>query len=413
MKTLHALILFIVLFVMSVYSQQKDSGYSIKLGGFIKTDLFYDSHENVSLREGHVLLYPVIDKKDLSGFIYNDKTSFNFLSVQSRINALFSGPEFLGAKASAFVEGEFFGTSELDGNGFRMRHAFLKLDWPSFSILTGQYWHPFLIPDVYADVISFNTGIPFQPFSRNPQVKFVYKTGSFEFAFTLLGQRDFLSPGPVEKSSSLTSSSSFLRNSGLPILDFQVKYKGAHLVAGAGGNFKKLKPRLITEKGFETDQTVSSMAGLAYLKYQIDDFTIKTQGVYGGNMYDFLMIGGYGATSYDTTTGKETYSNINTMSIWTDLSYGKDLKFGLFGGYSLNLGSEDVLLKGKIFSRGEDIHSIYRISGRVTYQMSRVQIGAEIENTVANYGSPDFKGVVMNYKPVSNLRILLSTNFFL
>lgn len=175
MKTLHTLILFIVLFVMSLYSQEKDSGYSIKLGGFIKTDLFYDSHENVSLREGHVLLYPVIDKKDLSGFIYNDKTSFNFLSVQSRINALFSGPEFLGAKASAFVEGEFFGTSELDGNGFRMRHAFLKLDWPSFSILTGQYWHPFLIPDVYADVTHLIPVYHFNPFPETHKLNLFIK----------------------------------------------------------------------------------------------------------------------------------------------------------------------------------------------------------------------------------------------
>jgi len=413
MKTLPVLFLIIALYTFPLSPQEKDAGYFVKLGGFIKTDLFYDSHENVSLREGHVLLYPVIDKKDLSGLVYNNKTTFNFLSVQSRINALFSGPEFLGAKASAFVEGEFFGTSDGDMNGFRMRHAYLKLDWPSFSILTGQFWHPFLIPDVYADVISFNTGIPFQPFSRNPQVKFIYKTDSFEFAVTAMGQRDFSSPGPVEKSSLLISSSSFLRNSGLPILDFQIKYKGQAFVAGIGGNFKKLKPRLITEKGYGTDQTISSFAGLVYGKYQKDDFILKMQSVFGGNMYDLLMLGGYGVTSFDTTSGKEAYSNVKTMSVWTDFSYGKEFKIGFFGGYTGNMGSKDNLIKGKIFTRGEDIHSLYRISGRVTYQISKVMIGLEIENTTANYGTPDSKGIVRDYNPVSNLRILLSTIFYL
>lgn len=36
----------------------QDNGFKFELSGYVKTDIMYDTRENVSLREGHLLLYP-------------------------------------------------------------------------------------------------------------------------------------------------------------------------------------------------------------------------------------------------------------------------------------------------------------------------------------------------------------------
>lgn len=412
MKKIVTLFYALVLMLPQIVAQDKGTDLSITFGGFLKTDFFYDSHESLTLREGHIMLYPVKDKKDVLGTIYNDKAHFNILAIQSRLNAKISAPDFLQGKTSGFVEAEFFGTSDGDVNGVRMRHAYLKIDWTNFSILTGQYWHPFLVPEVFADVISFNTGLPIQPFARNPQIKLFYRFSGMELVSTFASQRDFTSQGPVEKGTALTANSSFLRNAGLPIIDLQLKYKAQNVVLGLGGNFKQLKPRTVTEKNYQTDEKLSSIAGSLFGKYENATFSFKAMAVYGENMYDVLSLGGYGVKTLDTLTGKETYSNIAAGSFWTDISYGADLKVGLFAGYTQNLGSKDDLIKGRIYSRAEDLHSVTRISPRVTYQMNKVKFGLEVEYTSANYGTVTSKGKVENYSAVNNLRILFGSFLF-
>ena len=82
-----------------------------------------------------------------------------------------------GRRRLDFIEGEFFGTSDADVSGFRVRHAFLKLDWQSSSLLIGQFWHPMFVVEMFPGVVSFNTGAPFQPFARNPQIRFTHSFG--------------------------------------------------------------------------------------------------------------------------------------------------------------------------------------------------------------------------------------------
>ena len=63
----------------------------------------------------------------------NAKSGFNILSIQSRLTGKITGPDAFGAKTSGQLEGEFFGTADSDVNGFRLRHAFVKLDWENTS----------------------------------------------------------------------------------------------------------------------------------------------------------------------------------------------------------------------------------------------------------------------------------------
>jgi len=399
------LISFLFIFSCLLLAQEKSNGISVSLSGFVKTDFMFDSRQTVTAREGHFLLYPAAEIFDANGEDVNASPNFNVLAIQSRIKLSISGPEILGAKSSSVIEGAFFGHSNSDINGFRLRHAIVKLAWENDELIVGQYWHPMFIEEVFPGVVSFNTGVPFMPFSRNPQVKYSHKFGDVKFSLTAASQRDFPSTGPNG------GTSEYLRNSALPILNANVRYLSKSFVVGAGVNYQSLKPELKTEQNYKSDEKVNSVAFEGFAKYTKDNFTVKLFGTYGENLYDLLMLGGYGVASYDSSTALKTYTNMKTLSMWTELIYGSDIRTGLFAGYTKNLGSSDEVV-GSVYSRGSNINSVFRISPRVEVDLLPLRIAFELEATTAEYGIPNTKYKVENYSNVTNVRALVAVYYF-
>ena len=158
---------FALALVLITAAQAAESGSGITFSGFVNVDLMVDSRQTVAAREGHFLLYPVAESLDMDGDDINARPNLNMLAVRTRLKGSISGPEAFGAKTKGIIEGAFFGHTESDVNGFRLRHAFVTLDWSSSNLLIGQYWHPMFVTEVFPGTVSFNTGAPFQPFSRN------------------------------------------------------------------------------------------------------------------------------------------------------------------------------------------------------------------------------------------------------
>ncbi|MCB1128629.1 MAG: hypothetical protein KDM81_19185, partial [Verrucomicrobiae bacterium] len=152
-----------------------DDGFGVKWSGFVKSDHFFDSRQTVTAREGHFLLYPAPEMLDADENDINAAPNFNQLAVQTRLKATITAPDAFGAKVSGAIEGAFFGHSNPDINGFRLRHAFVKMTWDKTTLFAGQYWHPLFVIECFPGVVSFNTGVPFQPFSRNPQLRLEQK----------------------------------------------------------------------------------------------------------------------------------------------------------------------------------------------------------------------------------------------
>ncbi|NQV02830.1 MAG: hypothetical protein HQ542_09300, partial [Bacteroidia bacterium] len=249
MKKFLVTLLIAALGVTTLFAQDngdKKPLFGIKFSGFVKTDIFFDSRQVVTAREGHFLLYPENEKLDADGNDINAKWNYNILSIQTRLAGSIWGPDLLGAKSSAFIEGAFFGNINPAINTFRLRHAFIKLNWKTTELLTGQTWHPMFSTDCFPGTISFNTGAPFVVFSRNPQIRITQKLGKFKLTLAALSQVDFVSTGPDGPSTK------YLRNSVLPELDFQLQFKtanketGTSFVIGAGIDFMMLTPRLAT-----------------------------------------------------------------------------------------------------------------------------------------------------------------------
>lgn len=393
--------------ILNVLSQQSDPALGIKFTGFVKNDIFYDTRQSSAsngLREGHFYLFPDNVLLDNEGNDVNANASFHMLSIQTRIKGDISGPDAFGAKTSGLIEAEFFGTSEADLNGFRLRHAYVKLDWPKTTFITGQFWHPMFITESFPGTVSFNTGAPFTPFSRNPQVRVTRMMGKASLTLAAYSQRDFTSAGPDG------NSNKYLRNSRLPGLNLQVRIPAGNILTGwMGLDYKKLRPELRTSFNIETDATIGSFAAFANIKLKTTPLNISIMGVYGQNTSDLMMIGGYAVATIEPVNLLKTYTTLNSGNVWIDLgTNGSKTTFGLFAGLSKNFGAGDII-EGAVYGRGTDIDHIYRVAPRMTVTEGKLSFAGEIELTSAAYGTRETDGKVINASDVNNLRILLST----
>jgi hypothetical protein len=422
-------------FAQTSDKEQKAPLFGISFSGFVKTDIFFDSRQTVNSREGHFLLFPENEKLDAEGNDINAKGSFNILSIQTRLAGNIFGPDALGAKTSAYIEGEFFGNINSGINSFRLRHAWIKLNWKKTELLTGQWWHPMFFPDCAPATVSFNTGAPFVVFSRNPQIKLTQSFGKFKAALTFLSQVDFVSDGPDGPSPK------YLRNSMLPEANLLIQFgtknetKGLEFLVGASINYQLLTPRIsstvtiskaydtlinnqirhidaVTET-YQTDVKSSGKAANLFMKLKLKPVTIKTGVEYGENNNAYTMIGGFAVKSVtDSKRGYVDYANLRSMAVWGEVhTNGTTWQPGLFGAYGKNLGA-GVDIAGPLYARGANISYAYRVSPRLIFNVKKLRIAGEVEYTVAAYGKTNIRGDVDDAKEIGNLRLLLGVYYF-
>ncbi|MFH0864587.1 MAG: hypothetical protein V1904_00220 [Bacteroidota bacterium] len=399
--------LFLAGMAMDAKPQITDEKFNIKFSGFVKAEAMFDTRQTVNAREQMLLFYPDMKKLDVNGNDVNAHPNLNQLAMASRITLTATGPDAFGAKVRGVMEGDFTGPSNVENNAFRLRHAYIKLNWSKAELIMGQYWHPLNVPEMIPFVISLNTGAPFHPFSRQPQIRFSKSFGSLNAVIVASSNRDYSSMGP------LGTTNDYLRNSAIPSMHMQLQYKkNDNLLFGIGGDYKKLTPRLITDSLWEADETLDCIAATAFMKVKTKKLTIKLQSVFGQNLYEHLMIGGFAVEKIDTISQRMTYTSLDQFSVWSDISTNFEKKFnaGLFLGYVKNLGSLHNVW-GAPYGRGTSIAHVYRISPRLMWSFNNLSFASEFEYTVAAYGTPDYLYDVLNASELSNFRVELALQY--
>lgn len=377
------------------------------ISGLVKTDLFFDTRQTISAREGHFLLFPAPRLTDPNGKDINDKSSFNILPIQSNLSVGVTGPVLLGVATSGVVEGDFFGQTNADVNMFRLRHAFVKMQWKKAEMLVGQYWHPLFATSCYPATVSFNTGSPIQPFSRAPQVRISYIPGKIKLSGVLLSQRDYASVGPDG------NNSKYLRDAGMPEIQFNAELtlkKQNEWVLGAGAGYKTLLPQTKTGKGYVTSETVHGLSLNSYLKFTGKHVTLKAYATYLENGSEVLTISGYAVKdSVNSETGLVSYIPVRTVSYWGEI-HGNNTRWqpGIFAGYTENLGTGSHTRGPFYLMANMPVKSLFRISPRLVFKPGILSFAAEVEYTSALMGSPDDDGEITNTYRVNNTRFLLS-----
>jgi hypothetical protein len=378
----------------------------IKFGGFVEYRAFLDDYRSVETRDGLMNYYPSAAKMDKNGDDVNKQIQLQMLSITARFNTKIEGPDAFGAKTTAFIEGDFAGTGSDYVSMIRLRHAYINFNWGNTQVLAGQYWHPTNIPECAPNTLAFGAGFPFHALLRTPQIRVTQAfAGNFKAVGALLSSSSY----------KIANNNEAQRNSGIPEVQAQMQYANPSVFAAVTGGYKVLKPRFTTTKGYSTDQTVGSYNLSGSLKVKLPAVNISLESTYGTNLKDLNFIGGIGAAD-SITVDDYGYASLKTSATWIDLeTTGSKVKFGLFGGYSQNLGSDDtyISLNNSSYSRNDDLSYVYRVSPRVVFISGKVNIGLEYMLTTAVYGSEfDTKHkVTKEADPVTNNRILLLVKY--
>jgi hypothetical protein len=156
------------------------SKWDMTLGGYVKFDLTY-----ATKAVGTDNRLSPVDSKGGVDRAQDSAKNLTWSGAETRLNWLIKGPDAWGAKTSAMVEGDFRAASSTRGTTnqgeFGLRHAFMKFDWPTTTLLVGHTWQTWVsVPAPTILAVSeehFNRGA-----TRVPQIRLTQKFGGFAVA---------------------------------------------------------------------------------------------------------------------------------------------------------------------------------------------------------------------------------------
>jgi hypothetical protein len=378
---------------------------TMKIGGFLRSDIYYDTRRNAEILDGLLDLYPLKIDKDVNGLDINAMSPYRMSAAASRINTKFTGPDVLGAKSTSLIEFDFTGAN---GIGLRLRHAWLKLNWQNSELLFGRFWHPMFTLDVFPSVVALSTGAPFTVFNRCEQVRYTRTLGELSFMAAASAQMDY----GFQNTQHIQV---------IPDLSANVQFKTDLIIFGLTGNYKVNQPKSSVTGAtiptgtpkYRTYSTIASKSAQVYGQFKSGLFKAKANVLYGENMFELLMLGGYAIDSINPATGREIYTPLKNMNYWCNILYGDKIMAGLFVGYTQNLGANAKTITNFVNARGSDIDNLVRIAPSITYKSGKLLLQFELEHSIAAYGTPDPKdyGKVKTTTDASNTRAQISATF--
>ena len=414
-----ALSLMAALVALSGMAQVKiGKDFSLKIYGHVRTDIFYNSRANTESVDGLFYSYPKDEVLDPNGNDINGSSSSNMYAVYSRMGFDFAGPMIANAKTSAKIEFDFRGNGNDNLSALRLRHAYFNFDWGKSKVLVGQTSHPFF-GDVSPQILNLNTGSPFQPFGRAPQIRYRYNSGALQLQAAALWQSQFKSHGPSADNGTGDGNARNQyphKNSNVPEIALGIDYKKDGWIAGVGIDLLSITPRTVAigedDKKYKVDERLTTVSYEAHVKYTGKDLMVAAKTTLGSNFTHTSMLGGYAVKSVDDKTGEKKYTPFRNSSTWLNIVYGKKWKPGIFLGYIKNLGTADDMMTGEnVYGTGYNIDKLMNGTFELTYNVPHWKIGAEYTYTAAWYGKNKQDGKVADTHRVGNNRLVLSATY--
>ncbi len=392
-------------------SMSAQSPFSLEWHGFVNPHYYADSRSVVGGREDMMLFYPKPRVLDSLGRDINDGWQADMLAITARLGLRVKGPDMLGARTSAYVEGDFTGATNATINNLRLRHAYIQMDWMKsygvevpaslrHTLIVGQYWYPMVIHEIMPMTNPLNMGAPFHCYARQPQVRYEYIAHGFNVVAAACWQLDNMSQGLLNGVPA--SSTLFARHSLVPELNLQLHYYlGKHFFFGAAANLKTIQPQVATVATvLQHTGLHSSFSWSLFGRYNGPGFTVKAQALLNNSLYEGCSLGGY--LLIPGADGIFTARDWHFNTVWLDIERsGGHWRPGLFVGYAKRgtiIKPTEDLATVYIFGRGDLISYLWRVQPRLTYTtLNGLSFTAEAEYTQAAYD-----------EPVGNLRLSLS-----
>ena len=413
-------------------AQKAEPKNNIKLYGFIRNYMAFDSRESVS-GTGDLFYYipKNVNMNEAGTEDLNAVPSFRFLSLTSRLGVDVTGYSienvhfgakieadfYSGLSSASDIKGYFPSNSKISGTAtMRLRQAYATVTWKdlgeegenSLALKMGQAWHP--MGADFPHVFSLEVGAPFGPFSRTPLVQADYNLGkNWTLTGAALTQMQYNSQGPVGASplymkygmtpeiyAGLTyKSNGFLIRGGVDVLSIKPRYYDSEKV----GNTYKSTVRVSDRK--------TSVLGFVFTQYTKDKFSVRAKSTFGQGGEHLNLMTGY-AKIGENSDGSWEYASLRNSSSWLSMSYGKKWQGVFFLGYMKNLGlaeeasaplaKEDVYFFSSGFS---NINQIYRINPQLIYNIGKMNVGLEYQWTNVEYGEY-YEGKLSKYGLADN-----------
>lgn len=370
-----------------------------KFYGFIRNYFAFDSRESKSGTKDLFYYIPKDEALNAKGEDMNANPTFRFLAITSRVGLDVKDYKFGKTKVGAKIETDFYC---MNGNVavLRLRQAYATLGWDglgkdgkqSTSLKIGQAWHPIAADQPY--VIDLETGTPFNPFSRTPQVMLDH---NFSKNFTLTGgfiwQMQYLSQGPNG------ASDNYIKYGCTPEFYAGVTFKSNNGFTGrVGMDVLSIKPRWRNSDGDKVDDRITTVSPYVYAQYSKDAFAVNAKVVYASAGEHFNMLSGYGVTDVNSD-GSWDYAPLHSTASYLSVKYGRKLQVQGMIGHMKNLGTSKSLYEDpanpgytstkNVYISGNGFHNlnqIIRVTPTVVYNLGKLSFGLEYDITSAQYG---------------------------
>lgn len=394
-----------------------------------------------------------VERQDL-----NAQSTFRFLSLTTRVGLNIVGYKWRNTEFSGKIEADFYAglstkTSTVDSNikeghavsgvaQFRLRQAYLALGWDSLPMLggkdfarvdltIGQTWHP-MSADL-CDAIALNSGAPFGPFNRSPQVRMDARLGKY-VTLTAAGlwQMQYLSTGPGN-----LQSAEYMLYGKTPeaYLGLSIHDKG--WIFRAGADVLSIQPRhqgTLNGVKVKVNDRITTASPFVYLQYKKGEFSFKAKSIFAESGEHMNMYGGYGIKAVHED-GSYEYTPVRHSTSWISIVYGgkvgaqedkhpQKLQGILFGGYVHNFGTKEEVIDvngdGKItnmeffYPRSAAMNQMWRLSPTLLYTVGKFQLGLEYEITSVQYGDGKLNSHALSTDKlhwVTNHRVQLMTKY--
>ncbi len=341
------------------------SGLDIELYGYIKADASYDTSR---VNPGNYIVW--VDSEATN----DNDNEFNMTANQTRLGLKIKGPMDEGIETSGLIEVDFYGGGDENKAHLRMRHAYLKIDWPEerFNIIAGQTWD--VVSPLYPSTLNFtilwdsgNIGY------RHPQIRLTK-------SFTLDNDVELKLEGALSRTIGddelvTTAGAKSGEDSGFPTLQGRTSLKFPLLAykpteVGFSGHYgeEEYGSRDLDTWSLNLDLTQPVNKWL----------TIKGEMFKGENLDNYLGGIGQGVRNPTTTANNE----IGSKGGWVAATLGpwEKWRFNIGAGID-DVDADDVNAGARTLNRS--------VFGNVIYSLNKnTEIGLELSHWRTDYKGP-------------------------
>ena len=396
-------------FVGGVASAQEEDPAQFKLYGFIRNYMVFDTHE-VNAGTQDLFFYMPKDRRLAEdGRDLAEVPTFRMLALTTRLGLNVSGYRIGELKVNGAVEADFYCMNGSVAT-FRMRQAYIGLLWDNLEmgdllVNVGQTWHP-----MGADMphmTNLETGAPFNPFNRSPQIMAHWTVGKFTWTGGIIYPMQFLPTGPNGKSAD------YNKYGLIPEVYLGVALKSGGFLGKVGVDFFSIKPRWnapsIIEASVEDGNRILkydvehtkqlqtrlyAISPFVYLQYTKGKFQLKAKSVLAQAGEHMNLLSGYAAT-FDWNRMHLTYTPMQDLASFISFQYGKKWQVMCMAGYMQRLGTTkavfahdnaDVASLWLNTSADPSIQQAFRATPTIAYNLGKLTFSLEYNCTGAFFG---------------------------